>query len=55
MDVLQSNLYVVLKTHRITTQLVVGRTLYYKPDCERARDAIAAKRAEREAKQQAAA
>jgi hypothetical protein len=43
--VLPPNLYVAVKVHRIATQQVIGLTLYYKPDCERAR-------AERQAKKQ---
>jgi hypothetical protein len=50
--VLDTNLYVTAKVHGIGTQLMFGRTAFYKPDCERVRDHFAQVRAEREAKQQ---
>jgi hypothetical protein len=46
----QPYIYTARQKHRIGTQVIAGRTLYYKPDCERARDAIAKGRAERQAK-----
>jgi len=45
--VTQPYIYTARVKHRIATQLIAGRTLYFKPDCERARDEIAKGRAQR--------
>jgi len=49
--VIGPQLYVIAKTQRISTQLILGRTAFYKPDCERVRDYLIQVRAARQAKQ----
>ena len=45
-----SNFRSTVITHKIKSQLIAGRWLYYRPDCEAAAVKIAAMRAERAAK-----
>jgi hypothetical protein len=47
------DLYVWLNKYKISSQLVAGRKLYYRPQVEAAAAGIAAMRAEREAKREA--
>jgi hypothetical protein len=50
MAIYQTNVDREARKHGISSQVIVGRALFWKPDCERARDAIAKGRAERQSK-----